>query len=200
MSSKAADKEKRRQEKRAAESRRQTQESVVPGSAEAEGAPAAAERERRTSERAPRSLATVSPAAKPLADEKLEGKVLKLVAKAKEQSGLGRGAKEVQKLICRGQKGVCVIGGDVSPLVLVAHFPVLCERRGVPYLFLASKKALGVAAGMKQMTGVVLIKEPEESSPLRDDYAKIYSKAEKCLDGLRQYYVTGSAEGGADEE
>jgi len=193
MSSETSGKEKRRQEKRAGESHSRTDEQSTAKPADGGQALEPVGEAPPLPVEGPRSLAAVSPAAKPLADEKLETRILKLVAKARAESGLGRGAKEVQKLISRGQKGVCVLGGDVSPLVMVAHFPVLCERRGVPYVFLSSKRALGVAAGMKQMTGVVLIKEPDESSPLKGDFAKVYAKAQKCMDGMREYYVTGVA-------
>ncbi|XP_050385768.1 H/ACA ribonucleoprotein complex subunit 2-like protein [Argentina anserina] len=77
--------------------------------------------------------------AKPLAGKKLRKRTLKLVRKAAEQKCLKSGVKEVVKSIRRGQKGLCVIAGKISPIDVITHVPVLCEEAGIPYVYVSSK-------------------------------------------------------------
>ncbi len=50
-----------------------------------------------------------------------------------------RGVKEVVKALRKGEKGLCVIAGDISPLDVICHLPVFCEENDVPYIFVDSK-------------------------------------------------------------
>ena len=38
-----------------------------------------------------------------------------------------RGVKEVVKAVRKGEKGICVIAGDISPIDVIIHLPCLCE-------------------------------------------------------------------------
>mmetsp|Transcript_1993 Transcript_1993/g.6113 ORF Transcript_1993/g.6113 Transcript_1993/m.6113 type:complete len:189 (+) Transcript_1993:105-671(+) len=78
--------------------------------------------------------------AKPMADEKLSKKILKAVKKAAKVKALKRGVKEVVKAVRKGTKGTCIIAGDVSPIDVLSHVPVLCEDNEVPYVFVPSKE------------------------------------------------------------
>lgn len=35
---------------------------------------------------------------------------------------------------------VCVIAGDISPIDVISPLPVLCEERGIPYVYVPSKE------------------------------------------------------------
>lgn len=50
-----------------------------------------------------------------------------------------------------------IIAGDLSPIDVISHLPVLCEDHSVPYAFVSSKLALGTAAATKRPTSCVLI-------------------------------------------
>jgi len=54
--------------------------------------------------------------------------------------------------------GLVIIAGDISPMDVIMHFPVLCEEHGVPYLYVRSRADLGVAACTKRATSVVMLK------------------------------------------
>ena len=82
-----------------------------------------------------------------------------------------RGVKECEKAIkkCPVKKasdssspssapGLVVIAGDISPMDVIMHFPILCEEHGVPYLYIRSRADLGVAACTKRATSVVMLK------------------------------------------
>ncbi|KAF8650510.1 hypothetical protein HU200_063882 [Digitaria exilis] len=89
--------------------------------------------------RAPVALA---PIAKPLAGKKLCKRTLKLVRRASEAKCLKRGVKEVVKSIRRGNKGLCVIAGNISPIDVITHVPILCEEANIPYVYVPSKELL----------------------------------------------------------
>nr|KJB06883.1 hypothetical protein B456_001G065800 [Gossypium raimondii] len=87
-----------------------------------------------------KKMLAIAPIAKPLAGKKLSKKTLKLVRKASEHKCLKRGVKEVVKSIRRGHKGLCVIAGNISPIDVITHVPILCEEAEIPYVYVSSKE------------------------------------------------------------
>ena len=101
----------------------------------------------------------------PLADKKMTKKIYKLIKKAtSSKHNLRRGVKEVVKHIRKGEKGVCVLAGDIYPIDVVSHLPVYLEENDVPYMFVPSKQDLGAAAGTKRPTSCILVKTPKDDS------------------------------------
>lgn len=99
----------------------------------------------------------VSVIAKPLASKKQTKHAYKVVKKATKVKGIKRGVKEVVKGIRKGDKGVCIIAGDISPVDVISHIPVLCEENDIPYIFTPSKVDLGASALSKRPTSCILI-------------------------------------------
>ncbi|CCH42486.1 H/ACA ribonucleoprotein complex subunit 2 [Wickerhamomyces ciferrii] len=102
-------------------------------------------------------MSAVLPFAKPLAPKKLNKKVLKTVKKASKAKHVKRGVKEVVKSLRKGEKGLVVIAGDISPPDVISHIPILCEDSSVPFVFIPSKEDLGSAGATKRPTSVVMI-------------------------------------------
>lgn len=98
--------------------------------------------------------------AKPLTSKKSTKKAHKLVKKASSAKIIRRGVKEVVKAIRKNETGICILAGDIYPLDVISHLPVLLEENGIPYLFVPSKQDLGAAACTKRPTSVVLIRDP----------------------------------------
>ncbi len=69
---------------------------------------------------------------------------------------------------------IVVIGGDVSPIDVVTHIPVLCEDNDIPYVFVPSRQELGLAAATKRATTLVLIRVPAAGSAYAKDYESIF--------------------------
>lgn len=113
----------------------------------------------------------VSPIAKPLAGEKIAKKLHKLIKKvAKADSkNLRRGVKECVKYIRKGENGICVLAGDISPIDVITHLPILCEENDVPYCYVPSKVELGAAAMTKRPTSCVLVKSTPGVKELFDE-------------------------------
>ncbi|KAL9612961.1 MAG: hypothetical protein Q9167_002490 [Letrouitia subvulpina] len=113
-------------------------------------------------------LGALVPFANPLADEKLERRVLKGIKKAAKVKALKRGVKEVVKALRKSPNpssssqpklpmAIVVFAGDVSPMDVISHLPVLCEDKHVPYVFVPSRHKLGEACLAKRPTSVVMV-------------------------------------------
>ena len=59
-----------------------------------------------------------------------------------------KGTNETTKAVERGQAKLVVIAEDVDPPEVVAHLPLLCEERKIPYVFVPSKEKIGNAVGI----------------------------------------------------
>ncbi|ORY99927.1 50S ribosomal protein L30e-like protein [Syncephalastrum racemosum] len=99
----------------------------------------------------------VSPIAHPLADKKLSKKLFKTVTGASKVKHVRRGVKEVQKALRKGEKGLVVLAADVSPIDVTSHFPVFCEEKDVPYIFVTSREQLGQASSTRRPTSVAMV-------------------------------------------
>ena len=114
--------------------------------------------------------------AKPLANKKITKKLHKLVKKASQAKFVKRGVKEVVKALRKGEKGFCIIAGDISPIDVVTHLPIMCEDRQIPYFYVPSKHDLGAAACTKRPTSCILI-TPGSSFGEKDLYDKMVKEA-----------------------
>ena len=94
----------------------------------------------------------VSVIAQPLASKKTTKRIHKLVRKASQAKIVRRGVKEVVKALRKGEKGFCIIAGDISPVDVITHLPIMCEDRNIPYFYVPSKHDLGAAATTKRPT------------------------------------------------
>lgn len=123
---------------------------------------------------------TLNEIAQPLADEKLTRRLYKLISKsAAKKNKLYRGLKNVQTKIRKefdaekGPSGLCVFAGDVTPIDIYCHLPIVCEDKNIPYCFVPSKKDIAEALGAKRPCIVALITSDEE---YKDLYDKCYNK------------------------
>jgi len=109
-------------------------------------------------------------------------KLRKLPCAASKGKTVRRGVKEVVKAVRKGEKGICVIAGDISPIDVISHLPCLCEDNDVPYVFVPSKEALGTAGQTKRPTSCVLIKQSKDESTKEK-----YDEAHKKVKSMQLY-------------
>ncbi|KAK9470167.1 Nhp2 H/ACA snoRNP protein [Dipodascopsis tothii] len=128
-------------------------------------------------------LSAVLPFAQPLADKKLNKKVLKTVKKAAKAKHVKRGVKEVVKALRKGDKGLVVLAGDISPPDVISHIPVLCEDSGVPFVFVPAKESLGSAGATKRPTSCVMVipggfkkKAGDKADKATEEYKESYDE------------------------
>ena len=117
----------------------------------------------------------VSPIVDVLAGEKFERKLLKLSKKIFQVKGVRRGVKEVCKAIRKKQKGIVLLAADISPVDVISHIPVLCEKAGIPYIYVRSRVELGLAAETKRPTSAVFLIQPKEGSSAYKNFEKASS-------------------------
>ena len=117
--------------------------------------------------------------AHPLASKKSTKKLHKLVKKASSVKHIRRGVKEVVKGVRKGEKGLAILAGDIYPLDVYSHLPVLLEEQDVPYLFVPSKQDLGAAASTKRPTSCVLVRTPKKDFEAQDLYDLLMKEAKE---------------------
>ncbi|KAI4303743.1 hypothetical protein MLD38_039339 [Melastoma candidum] len=150
------------------------------------GSDSEAERVKKSQEKEKerKSLLAVAPIAKPLAGKKLCKHTFKLVRKASEKKCVKRGVKEVVKSIRKGQKGLCIIAGNISPIDVITHIPILCEEADIPYIYVPSKEDLAHASATKRPTCCILVLNkptkgelsPEDQEKLKADYDQVVTE------------------------
>ena len=113
--------------------------------------------------------------ATPLADEDLTKKCLKLVKKAAKHKNIRRGIKEVSKALRKNEKGLMFLAGNITPVDVLSHLPILCEEKDVPYIFVPAKSELGAAGLTKRPTSCILVLEKDNKS-YQEKYDKIKEK------------------------
>ena len=104
----------------------------------------------------------VSPIATPLASDKLAKKLLKLIKKGMKDKIVKRGVKETVKAVRKGAKGLVIIAADISPIDVLSHLPILCEEKGIPYMYVKSRAEVGEACKTKRPTSCVLVVKPDK--------------------------------------
>ena len=80
-----------------------------------------------------------------------------LVEKARDNGKISKGANEATKQVERGQAKLVVMAEDVTPEEVLAHMPILCEEKNIPYTYVPSKDELGTSAGLKVPTSAIAI-------------------------------------------
>eukprot|EP00931_Biecheleriopsis_adriatica_P123055 TRINITY_DN98111_c0_g1_i1.p1 TRINITY_DN98111_c0_g1~~TRINITY_DN98111_c0_g1_i1.p1 ORF type:complete len:143 (+),score=33.07 TRINITY_DN98111_c0_g1_i1:65-493(+) len=119
-----------------------------------------------------------SPLADPVITDKLLARALKLLKKAVSDKKTRRGVPECTKAIRKGQKGICFLAGDIYPMDVFAHVPLLCEEKGVYYCYVNSRHELGGACQTRRPISLVMVTEPKDDAT----YSKAY---EQVLSGIK---------------
>lgn len=85
---------------------------------------------------------------------------------------------------------LCIIAGDISPIDVISHLPILCEEFGIPYVFVPSKAELGEAAVTKRPTSCVLIVPTTKKVKSKDGKsAPLFDVEDRYNDALKEIDV-----------
>jgi len=90
-----------------------------------------------------------------------------------------KGTNETTKAIERGQAKLVVIAEDVEPPEVVAHLPLLCEERKIPYVFVPSKEKIGTASGIDVPAASACISEAGNATSLIKEISKRIEELKK---------------------
>ena len=95
-----------------------------------------------------------------------------LVEKARDTGKLSKGVNETTKQVERGQAKLVVMAEDVTPEEILAHMPLLCEEKNIPYTYVSSKEQLGNASGLTVSTASIAIVNPGKDKDGIDNLVK----------------------------
>jgi large subunit ribosomal protein L7Ae len=88
---------------------------------------------------------------------------------ASKTGAVRKGTNEATKAVERAQAKLVVIAEDVDPPEVVAHLPLLCDERKIPYVFVPSKEKLGSAIGIDvPCAAACIIKEGDATGLIKE--------------------------------
>lgn len=99
----------------------------------------------------------------------LVDKTYQAIELARDSGKVRKGTNEVTKLVERGDAQFVVMAEDVQPEEILAHMPILCEEKGVPYAYVPSKQELGVSVGLGKATASIAILDAGKAKPVLDE-------------------------------
>lgn len=70
---------------------------------------------------------------------------------------IAKGTNETTKAIERGTAKLVLIAEDVTPEEIVAHLPLLCDEKKIPFIYVPKKAQLGTACGLEVGTSACAI-------------------------------------------
>lgn len=91
---------------------------------------------------------------------------------ARSTGKLGKGTNEVTKFVERAQAALVLIAEDVEPEEIVAHLPMLCEEKRIPYIYVPNKQELGRASGLEVSTASACVVTPGKAKELIEEIAE----------------------------
>ncbi|MGP8125219.1 MAG: 50S ribosomal protein L7Ae [Nitrososphaerales archaeon] len=91
-----------------------------------------------------------------------------------------KGTNESTKAIERGTAKLVVIAEDVTPPEVVAHLPILCEERKIPYVFVPSKDQIGPAIGIDVPTASAAVLDAGEGRQILEQVTQELARLKKA--------------------
>lgn len=92
--------------------------------------------------------------------KEVSDKVFQAVEMARDTGRIRKGVNEATKIIERGEAKLVVIAEDVDPEEVVMHLPMICEEKGIPFVYVPGKRELGRAAGLEVPCAAIAIEKP----------------------------------------
>ena len=106
-------------------------------------------------------------------------KALQLVQIAHETGKVRIGTNEVTKASERAEAKLVVMAEDVDPIEILAHIPMLCEEKRIPYVYVPKKQRLGQSAGLSKSAASVAVVEAGEGKGILEELMGAYTTLKK---------------------
>src|SRR5213080_5586113 len=107
-------------------------------------------------------------------------KAYQLLQVAKDTGKVRKGTNETTKAIERGIAKLVVIAEDVQPPEVVAHLPIICEEKKIPYVFVPSRAQIGPAIGIDVPTASAAVVEAGEGSQILEQVTQELTRLKKA--------------------
>jgi large subunit ribosomal protein L7Ae len=99
---------------------------------------------------------------------------------ANQTGSVRKGTNETTKAIERAQAKLVIIAEDVDPPEVVAHLPLICDERKIPYVFVPNKLKIGSAIGIDVPAAAACIVEPGDALSLIKEITKRLEEIKKA--------------------
>ena len=99
---------------------------------------------------------------------------------ATQTGAVRKGTNETTKAIERAQAKLVVIAEDVDPPEVVAHLPLICDERKIPYVFVPNKQKIGSATGIDVPAAAACIVELGDAASLVKEISKRLDEVKKA--------------------
>ena len=106
-------------------------------------------------------------------------KALQLAQIASETGKVRIGTNEVTKSSERAEAKLVIMAEDVDPVEILAHIPMLCEEKRIPYVYVPKKQRLGQSVGLSKSAASIAVVEPGEAKGLLEELAASYASMKK---------------------
>ena len=96
-------------------------------------------------------------------------------------SGEGRlkkGSNEVTKAAERGTAQMIVMAENVNPAELLAHIPLICKEKKIPFIYVEDQEYLAEAAGMSSGAKTAAIALMEVSKGAQEAFSGVKDQAD----------------------
>jgi len=120
--------------------------------------------------------------------------VVEALSVAKDSGRIRKGINETTKSIERKAAKLVVIASDVEPEEIVIHIPMLCEEKGIPYVYVPTKVELGAAVGIPVPTSSVAVEDAGGANELLNNVLKRLPKHEAHAEKKQEAHVEKKAE------
>ena len=99
----------------------------------------------------------------------LSEKAYEAIEAARSTGKVCKGTNEVTKQVERGQGVLVLIAENVEPEEVVAHLPILCDEKKIPYIYVPDKLELGKASGIEVTTSASCIIKPGKAKEMVEE-------------------------------
>ncbi len=107
--------------------------------------------------------------------EDLEDAIFDLVSSCKDGT-VRRGSNEVTKAAERGSAKLIVMAEDVNPPELLAHIPMICDEKEIPFGYVRHQEYLGKESGLPEGVKTASIALLEIPKAVQDKYEVVVKK------------------------
>tara|TARA_B110000438_G_C15203587_1_gene389789 strand:- start:63 stop:470 length:408 start_codon:yes stop_codon:yes gene_type:complete len=107
--------------------------------------------------------------------EDLEDAIFDLVSSCKD-GAVCRGSNEVTKAAERGSAKLIVMAEDINPPELLAHIPMICEEKDIPFGYVRHQEYLGKESGLPDGVKTASIALLEIPKSFQDKFETVLSK------------------------
>jgi large subunit ribosomal protein L7Ae len=91
---------------------------------------------------------------------------------------LKRGSNEVTKAAERGTAQMVVMAENVNPSELLAHIPLICKEKKIPFIYVEDQTFLAEAAGMSNGARTAAIAVMEIAKSANDQFSTVKDHAD----------------------